>query len=165
MPQGLRCDQLKPRDFTKKQVDMIADDLRGHFKQIFLASRADSEAMNFMFAIAEAVRRSGAEPRLLFDTSKGPNRLLTEWDVPASLNGVTIYAGKEDQEILLGAFVKASVNDLGGTTAPNEQFKNIPTPTIFVGIKPEPFEQFPAYDAPPFLEQWQKEHPPPWNPN
>lgn len=158
-------DQLKPRDLTKTQVKEIADALRGHFKEITVARLADPDAIGFANAISEAIRQSGAAPMILFDNSKGPNRWLwTEWNVPASLTGVTVYASKDDMPLFLEALMKENTGGLIGEYAPNEQFSQVPIPTIFVGLKPEPFWQFPSYLAPPFLENWQKEHPPPWSP-
>lgn len=157
-------DRLKPRDLTKAQVDAIADELRGHFNEIYLAGLADPDAMQFTFAIAEAIKRSGATPRLFLDNSRSPARFWKEFDVPVALNGVTVYAAKDDMQLIMQALLKGNVANIGGVPAPGEQFSQVPIPTIFVGLKPEPFEEFPAYLAPPSLENWQKEHPPPWSP-
>ncbi len=158
--------ELQPRDLKPDQMDSLAAALRGHFKEIYIAGLSDPEAMQFSFAIAEGVRRSGATSLLFLDASKGsPARYWREFEVPVASNGVTVYANKDDMPIIMEALVKAKVANVGGVPSPNQQFKGVPTPTIFVGLKPQPFSQFPAYAAPPELQEWQKKHPPAWNPN
>lgn len=151
-------EQEKPRTLTAAQIKIISDALKGKFKEITVTSLCDQDAISFANAISEAVRASGASPMLL--VRPGNRWCWNEWSVPASLQSVTVYESGSD---IMGAFIKAKVYP-GDMHSPNEQFEaeHIPTPTIFVGQKPIPFQKFPEYALPKKFKEWEKKHPAPW---
>jgi hypothetical protein len=92
------------------------------------------------------------------------------FSVPGTrITGVEIaeYNDSSDKQAageLFKAFVDAGIQGLSFGTPPLS-CGNLPLrPTIFVGLKPVPFQQFPELSRPPELERCMKEHPAAWAP-
>jgi hypothetical protein len=162
-------DQLKPRDITRKQMATIVDAVRGHIGTVYLYPLADPEASRYLYAISETLKAAGVDAKLMLarDEKSGAPIFPDKFDVPVSIVGVTAYefpdAGDDGfVNVLVHAFAEAGISVVGLRS--EKPLPNVASPAIFIGRKPESFEQFPAYATPPELEKQLKENPPPWAP-
>jgi hypothetical protein len=160
-------DQLKPRDITRKQMATIADAIRGHIGTVYLYPLADPEAPPFMYAISETLKAAGADVKLILarDEKSGAPIFPEKFDVPVSIVGITAYESPSAGpggfvDTIMRAFASAGISIVGHSS--ETPYPNVQLPAIFIGRKPEPFGQIPAYAMPPELEEWHREHPPPW---
>jgi hypothetical protein len=160
-------DQLKPRDITRKQMATIADALRGHIGTVYLYPLADPEASRYLYAISETLKAAGADAKLMFvrDEKSGLPIYPEKFDAPVSIVGVTAYESPSAGpggfvDTTIRAFASAGIS-IGGQSS-ETPFPNVQLPAIFIGRKLEPFGQVPAYAMRPELEEWLREHPPPW---
>lgn len=161
--------QLRPRDVTKPQMTAIANPIRGRFPTVYLYPLSDPNSSRYTFAIAETFKAAGTEAKLMLarDEKTGVSTFPDKFDVPVGVEGVTAYDppswGPDGfVDTITRAFRDAGIIVAGENT--EKPFQNMLLPAIFIGRKPEPFEQFPAYAMPPELEKFLREHPPAWEP-
>jgi hypothetical protein len=169
-------DELAPRDINKEQMGMIASALKGHVGTIYLYPLADVEASRYMYAITETLKAAGADPKLMISGTHDVPRFPDKFDVAVSITGVTVYESNGKHalvDLIVQAFLQAGIRIQGqwteGPLAGVIDGKwvadaGVQSPAIFVGLKPTPFMQFPAYATPSGLEKYQNDHPPPWQP-
>lgn len=169
-------DELAQRDIKKEQIDTVSSVIKGHVGTIYLYPLADPEASRYAFAISETLKAGGADVRLILSGTKEVPVFPDKFNVAISIIGVTAFEsnGKhETVDLLVSAFRQAGITIQGqsseGTLSGVMNGKwvadaGVLSPAIFVGLKPPPFSQFPAYATPPTLEEFFKNHPPPWGP-
>jgi len=165
--------QLARRDIKKEQIEAISSAIKGHIGTIYLYPLADPEASRFAFAISEALKAGGADVKLMLSGTRDVPVFPDKFNVAVSITGVTIHESDgqhETVDLLVRAFGEAGIAIQGQWTD-----KSLPgvvdgkwvadagvqSPAIFVGLKPPPFSQFPAYATSPALEEFSKDHPPP----
>jgi hypothetical protein len=169
-------DQLAQRDIKKEQIETISAAVKGRIGTIYLYPLADPEASRFAFAISEALKAGGADVRLMLSGTRDVPVFPDKFNVAVSITGVTIYEsdGKhETVDLLVRAFGEAGIAIQGQWTEKSLSGvvdgkwvadAGVQSPAIFVGLRPPPFSQFPAYATSPALEEFSKNHPPTWLP-
>jgi hypothetical protein len=169
-------DELAQRDLTREQVEAISSAIKGRIGTIYLYPLSDPEASRYVFAISETLKRGGVDVKLMLSGTKDAPVFPDKFNVAVSITGVTAYesGGKHEiVDLLLRAFGEAGVK-LQGQLSENSlpgiidgkwvEDAGIQSPAIFVGLRPAPFSQFPGFASPPELEEFLKNHPPPWAP-
>jgi hypothetical protein len=109
-------DELAQRDLTRQQVEAIASGVKGRIGMVFLYPLADPEASRYVFAISEALKRGGADPRLVLSGTKDAPSYPDRFNVAVSITGVTIYesgGGHEVVDLLVRVFGESGVKIQG----------------------------------------------------
>jgi hypothetical protein len=145
-------DQLKPRDITRKQMATIVDAIKGRFGTVYLYPLSDPDSFRYTFAVSETLKAAGIDVKLMLgrDEKSGAPIFPDKFDVPVP-RGVTAYEFPQAGEngfvnTIVLAFSRAGLSINGHWS--EKPLPNVASPAIFIGRKPEPFEQFPAYATP-----------------
>jgi hypothetical protein len=169
-------DQLAQRDIKKKQMDVISSAIRGQIGAIYLYPLADPEASQYAFAISETLKAGGADVRLMLSGTRDVPVFADKFNVAVSIIGVTAYESDGSHEIvdlLIRAFATAGIAIVGQWSEKSLAGvvdgkwvvdAGVRSPAIFVGLKPPPFSQTPAFATPGKLDDLLKSHPSPWMP-
>lgn len=158
--------QLKPRDFTDKQMEDFVGTIKGRLDHLNVFTLPDPEAIQYAFAVMEGLRRAGV--KVTWYRTSWPYFLIPG----VGSSGLEIYEFpmRKVGLVLMDAFMKAGQSVAYFTPEdPRQQDKvllqpggiplsSIPSPALFIGLKPIPFAWFPGYLRPKSLEG-QK---PPW---
>jgi hypothetical protein len=173
--QRAMLEQLKPRDITRKQIDAIASVIRGKIGTIYLYPLEEIEASQYAFAVSEALKAGGVNVQLMLSTTSGVPAFPDKFNAAVSITGVTAWesgGNHETVDLLMRAFLLAGIT-IGGEYSDAMAGivdgkwvadAGVKSPAIFVGLKPVPFSRFPLFATTPEMEQYFKDHPPPWEP-
>jgi hypothetical protein len=153
--------QLKPRDFTAQQMDAFVAEIKGKITEVSVFTIPDAEAFAYGLAIIDGLQNRA---NVKVHWYREP---LTVLSVPGvGLTGVTIYEsprgtppGGTAHEVLMQAFVNAEQFAVA-TTTPDVPLDKIPSPAIFVMMKPPAFMTMPGYTMPPEMKDFRY----PWDP-
>jgi hypothetical protein len=169
-------DELAQRDIKREQMDVISSTIKGHIGTIYLYPLADPEASRYAFAISETLKAGGADVRLMLSGTREVPFFPDKFNAAVSITGVTVYESEGKHEIvdlLLRAFAQAGIAIIGQRSEKSLAGVvdgkwladvGVQSPSIFVGLKPPPFSQFPSFATPPTLDEFFRNHPPPWVP-
>jgi len=169
-------DELAQRDLKRDQIETISSAIKGRVGTIYLYPLSDPEASRYAFAISAALKAGGADVKLMLSGTRDVPVFPDKFNVAISITGVTIYQSDGKHEIvdlLVDAFRQAGITIQGQWSekalAGVVEGKwvadaGVQSPAVFVGLRPPPFSQFPAYATPPHMEEFLKTHPPPWAP-
>jgi hypothetical protein len=146
--------QLKPRDFSKQQMDAFVSTIKGKVKTLNVFTLPDPEAALYGFQVLEALKRAGVDIRWY---STGSGYFLVEG---VGSSGLTLYESPERDAgpVMMAAFEKAG-QPMSWFT-PERQLANVPSPSLFIALKQPPLLSFPGYMSPPELLKRR----PPWDP-
>jgi len=169
-------DELAQRNLKREQIETISSAVKGRVGVIYLYPLSDPKASRYAFAISEALKAAGADVKLMLSGTHDAPVFPDKFNVAVSITGVTIYESNGKHEIvdlLVDAFRQAGVTIHGqwsDKALPGViegkwvADAGVQSPAVFVGLRPPPFSQFPAYATPPDMEEFLKKHPPPWVP-
>jgi hypothetical protein len=146
--------QLQPRDFSAQQMEAFVAELKGKVKELHVFTIVDNEAAMYGSMIMDGLKRAD----VVVHWHRVAGTLVMVGGVATT--GVTIYdrEGSSVWRPLMDAFVKAG--HFAMMCPPSDESPEIPTPSLFVMLKPPPFQDFPSYKKPPELAG----RSPPWNP-
>jgi hypothetical protein len=157
--------QLQLRDFTKKQMDDFVGSIKGKVTNLNVFTLPDPEAARYGFEVIDGLQRAGV--KVAWYPTPSPYFLIPG----IGSSGLTLYESPNKQVgiAVMGGFTKAGQGGQGMALftpeRPGDQdrpgaipLSSIPSPALFIALKPPAFETFPGYLKTPAL----KAHKPPW---
>jgi hypothetical protein len=148
--------QLKPRDFSQKQMDDFVATVNGRVPLLHVFTSTDPEASMYGLAVIRALEN--AHVKVVWHRTAS----ATFVKVRLSSTGLTMYENPSHElgPILMEAFGKAG--QVMEWFAPHNEppVPNVPSPSLLIALKPIPLSWIPEPDRPPALKTLR----PPWDP-
>lgn len=141
--------ELKPRGFTKEQMDNFVEAISGKVPNLNVFTPPDPEAAMYAFTIMNGLKRAGVN--VVWYRQISPYFLVPG----VSSSGLTLYEspGRTVGPILMEAFL--AVGELMGWFTPENpsdqdilggaSLSSIPSPALFIALKQPPFHRMPEY--------------------
>jgi hypothetical protein len=142
-------EQLQARDMTKEQIAQFVETIKGKVRQLSVFTIPDSEASIYGVTVLDALQKAGVS--VTWYRMQSPVIMIEG----VNSTGVTIYqdqpGGSEGAgEALLKAFVDMHIQS--NLLTPVQPLQGVPSPSLFIALKPPSFIKSPDPLRPPEIE-------------